>query len=259
MFQKNNKKTQYTEEEISANKLVYIPESRKKINNDLSKYQYFLNIIEPDYSVKLQFDQQSKNDTRFQTRVDLLLEREQEMRQGTFNPLLYKHHVDNNDPQNLVTKIYTPSQSTLDNQQSIISNYPKTPANPHNRPMDYMNINTPLRIQKDNNMFMQTPSYTTNFNNVFTENKQTKNLKTAAITYNNRLFTVNEKTIILNYNLAQENLDPLYVLNKEAYTIGSLLKKYLHLYTMYSKNSPLYNKINRAIKNHQFIIKKTQV
>ena len=105
MFQKNNKKNNYNEEEISANKLVYIPESRKKINTDLSKYQYFVNIIEPDYSVNLQFDQQSKDDKRFQTRVDLLLEREQEMRQGTFNPLLYKHNTDNNDPQNLVTQI----------------------------------------------------------------------------------------------------------------------------------------------------------
>ena len=259
MFQKNNKKNNYNEEEISANKLVYIPESRKKINTDLSKYQYFVNIIEPDYSVNLQFDQQSKDDKRFQTRVDLLLEREQEMRQGTFNPLLYKHNTDNNDPQNLVTQIYTPSQSTLDNQRSIISNYPKTPAGQYNKPVDYMNINNSFRIQKDNKMSISQPSYTTNFNNVFTENARPKNLKTPAIKYNNKLFTTNEKTIILNYNFDQENLDPLYLLNKEAYTIGSLLKKYLHLYTMYSKNSPLYNRINRAIKNQQFIIKKTQV
>ena len=75
MFQKTNN-TPNTPRDTYQNDLIYIPESRAKINTDISEHQYFHNHIEPNYNITSQFDIQSKNDKRFQTRVDLLLERE---------------------------------------------------------------------------------------------------------------------------------------------------------------------------------------
>ena len=255
MFQKTDKNP-YNLDDINENKLIYIPESRQKINNDLSKYQYFINFIQPDYNVKTRFDIQSKDDKRFQTRVDLLLEREQEMRQGSFNPMMYKQHIENNNPQNLITKIYTPSEDRRNKQPGYTTKYPTTPANPLNRPINYMNINNHTNIYKDNNMGVDKQLYMTNLSNIYNTN-DTAPGKTMAINYNNKLFTNNEKEVIHNYNLKQENIDPLYLLNKESYTIGSLNTKYKSLYHIYSKASPLYPKINKAIKQLDFIIKNT--
>ena len=151
MFQKNAK-TPNNVRDAYDNSLIYIPEGKQKINNDISEHQYFHNFIEPNYNISSQFDIRSRDDKRFQTKVDLLLERETNMRQGTFNPLQYKQHIENNIPQNKINY----SQRSSDQPVKM---YPHTPANQNNRPKQYMNLNNPNNMRQENRMtFPSTPS-----------------------------------------------------------------------------------------------------
>ncbi len=251
MFQK----TGYTInklDEIADNDIIYMPEGKQKINNDILSRQYFKHFIEPNYNISSQFSIRSRDDKRFQTRVDLLLEREHEMRKGTFNPLLYKKHIENNVPQNQITHIYTPSEESFSRDNTYTTQYPKTPANPKNRALNYMNLNNQRDIEK-NNRLTNPPEYT---NNTY-YNHDTTNKFTPIIKYNNTLFSKKEKTIIHHYKLKQTDFDPLKLLDKNNYTLGSLLNKYKSFKSLYSNQSPIYSNILRAIQQLLFIIKQS--
>lgn len=254
MFQKTGN-TPNKLDEILDNNVIYIPEGKQKINDDILGRQYFMNFIEPDYNISSQFSIRSRDDKRFQTRVDLLLEREHEMRKGTFNPLLYKQHIENNVPQNQVTHIYTPSDKDFNKEDRYTTRYPQTPANPQNRALDYMNLNNQDDIEKANRL-TNPPEYNTNSNNIY-HNHDTSNSFTPVIKYNNTLFSKKEKTIIRHYKLKQTDFDPLLLLNKNNYTLGSLLNKYKSFKTLYSPQSPIYSSIVRAIQQLLFIIKQS--
>ena len=248
MFQNPHK---INDKEIKKNELIYIPESKRKINNDISKHQYFVNFIEPNYDVQNQFSIRSRDDKRFQTRVDLLLERESEMRQGTFNPLLYKHVIDNNNPQNSIEKKHTTSIEDL-NKHS----YSEKPSKFINtKSLNYTNVINPEIVRRDNIMNLGTPIYKTNMNNIYTRDIKTQQ-QTPVITYKNSLFTLQEKITICNYHILQENIDPLFLLNKKTFTMGSLNTEYKTLYNMYSPQNPIKNKILKALKQIEFIIKR---
>jgi len=239
-------------DEIADNNIIYIPEGKQKINSDILGRQYFKHFIEPNYNISSQFSIRSRDDKRFQTRVDLLLEREHEMRKGTFNPLLYKKNIENNVPQNQITHIYTPSEEDFNDNNRYTTQYPKTPANPQNRALDYMNLNNQRDIEK-NNRLTNPPQY----NNDIYYNHNTSNSFTPAINYNNTLFSKKEKTIINHYKLKQTDFDPLKLLNKNNYTLGSLLTKYKSFKTLYSQQSPIYSSIIKATQQLLFIIKQS--
>uniref|UniRef100_A0A6C0B5J2 Uncharacterized protein n=1 Tax=viral metagenome TaxID=1070528 RepID=A0A6C0B5J2_9ZZZZ len=249
MFQKNAK-TPNKPRDAYTNKLIYIPESKQKINSDISEHQYFHNFIEPNYSISSQFDIRSRDDKRFQTRVDLLLERETNMRQGTFNPLHYKQHIKNNNPQNQLQD--RPSLEDFTNQQNHNISYPQTPADRNNKPKQYMNVNNPSYMVQDNRMTFPAV-HTTNLNNIYYKNNKESTL-TPIIKYNNTLFTNKEKNIICTYKLLQNDIDPLSLLNNEAYTIGSLFNKYKSLSTIYSPQNPLHSNIAKTLQHLILII-----
>lgn len=252
MFQKTGNNPNKPKD-VYENELIYIPESKQKINTDLSQHQYFHNFIEPDYNISSQFAIRSRDDKRFQTRVDLLLERETEMRQGTFNPLIYKQHIENNTPQN---NIQTPSKETFNNPPRYVTNYPKTPANQNNKPLNYLNLNNSDNIRRDNRM-SSPPIYNTNLKNIYYQNNHTSNT-TPVVKYNNSLFTNAEKNVICDFNLSQNDIDPLGLLSKEKYTVGSLFNKYKSLSNIYSTQNPLHNKIKKSLVQLLLIIQKSK-
>jgi len=247
MFQKNAKNPNNPRDAYD-NKLIYIPEGRQKINSDISEHQYFHNFIKPDYNISSQFDIRSRDDKRFQTRVDLLLERETNMRQGTFNTLQYKQHIENNIPADQV------SSRDLRNQPNSIITYPQTPAERNNKPKQYMNLNNPTNMRQENRMSFPTVN-TTNLNNIYSKNNHGSNI-TPIINYNNSLFTNKEKNIICTYKLLQNDIDPLSLLSKDAYTIGSLFNKYKSLSSIYSPQNPLHSKISKTLQHLLLIINK---
>ena len=248
MFQKNGK-TPNKPRDAYDNDIIYIPESKHKINSDISEHQYFHHFIEPNYNISSQFAIRSRDDKRFQTRVDLLLERETNMRQGTFNPLQYSQHIENNTPHNQV-------DPPLDShkQPNSITAYPQTPAEQNNKPKQYMNLNNPNNMRQENRMSFPSVN-TTNLNNIYYKNNSGKNI-TPIIKYNNSLFTNKEKNIICTYKLLQSDIDPLNLLNKDAYTVGSLFNKYKSLSSIYSPQNPLYSKIIKTLQHLLLIINK---
>ena len=103
---------------------------------------------------------------------------------------------------------------------------------------------------------MGQPIYMTNLDNIYTQPVKTKTpQKSSVIQYKNSLFSLNEKITIYNYHIKQENIDPLLLLNKKAYTMGSLNNEYKTLHPLYSVSNPLKNKISKALKQIEFIIK----
>mgnify|MGYP006081999485 FL=1 len=250
MLQNPRKKNPHQIDDISIknSELIYIPESKSKINKDIAKHQYFSNFIQPDYNVQNQFAIRSREDGRFQTRVDLLLERETEMRQGTFNPLLYKHVGENNEPQNSVNYIQTPSIEEFDKIKYSSPKFITT------KPENYTSIISPGIVQRDNIMNLGQSVYKTNLDNIYTQPVKTPQ-KSNVIQYKNSLFSLNEKITIYNYHIKQDNIDPLLLLNKKAYTMGSLNNEYKTLHPLYSVSNPLKNKILKALKQIEFIIK----
>ena len=253
--------------DFNENELLYIVGGQEKINSDISRHQYFANFIEPDYNISSQFAIRSRDDERFQTDVGVLMERETEMRQGTFNPNLYQHHLENNDPQNSITPQSQPQSYQQSHQQphqqpqsqpkhrSSKTKYPKTPANPHNRSLYYMNLNNSNHIQNDNRL-NSTPIYETNNRNIYHSNVTAPG-RTSIIKYNNTLFTLQEKQCILQNNLSQKDIDPVGLLTTQAYTIGSLLNKYKSFNSLYSKDSPIYSHIVKAYQQLHFIVTHT--
>ena len=253
MFQKTDN-TPNKPRDAYDNQLIYIPESKQKINSDISDRQYFHNFIEPNYNISSQFAIRSRDDERFQTRVDVLLERETNMRQGTFNPLQYKQHIEDNTPQNRV--IQTLQREDFNNPKRYETTYPKTPAERNNKPKQYMNLNNPNNIREENRMNFPT-ALTTNSGNIYYKNN-TKNNTTPVIKYNNSLFTNKEKNVIYEYKLLQDDIDPLSLLSKDAYTIGSLFNKYKSLNGLYSAQNPMRSKILKTLQ-HLLLITKYSV
>ena len=268
MFQKTGK-IPHNLNSFNENELIYITDGQEKINSDINQHQYFENFMEPNYNISSQFAIRSRDDKRFQTDVGVLMERETEMRQGTFNPNLYKHHLENNYPQNSIksqspprphtqsqpqtqpqTQSQTQTQPHTQHRSSKIT-YPKTPANPHNRSLYYMNLNNSSHIQTDNRL-NSAPIYETNNMNIYHSNNTAPG-KTRIIKYNNTLFTIQEKQCILQNNLSQKDIDPVGLLTTHAYTVGSLLNRYKSFNSLYSKNSPIYPHIVKAYQQLHFI------
>lgn len=230
MFQKSDKYPSH-ENEV----LLYVSEGKDKLNEDLRNRQYFMNFIPPNFNVTKEFSKDSSTDSRFQNKIEDLWEKEKELRQGTFNPLMYKHHIENNDPQNSLDYL-NPGREAYDPTTEM-----KTYSSQNNRP--------------------DTSPYLINSNLLYTPVKsireeQHKNNFTPRITYNNNLFTFREKQIISDNQFTQKNIDPLKLLNKTPYTIGALRNKYQQLYGLYPPQNPIKKEIAKAIQILLFIIQK---
>jgi len=230
MFQKSDKFPN-----IDNEVKLYVSEGKDKLNKDLRDRQYFMNFIPPDFNVMKEFSVDSHTDSRFQNSIEDLWEKEKELRQGTFNPLMYRHHIENDDPQNSLDYL-----------------------NPGREPYDPSKEMKQYSSQLDN---PDTSPYLINSNILYTPAKsvreeQHKNNFTPIITYNNSLFTFEEKQTISKNQLNQQHIDPMNLLNKQPYTIGSLLIKYKELYGLYPPQNPIKKNIAKAIQTLLFIIQK---
>ena len=246
--------------------LLYVPEGRKKINKDLVKRQYFHNFIAPNPAAMKEFDKNSLDDTRFQDKIDVLLEKEIQTRQNTFNPMEYlkKNKLPPADNEMAHSTSNMPNYNTLNIPPPIIT--PDKPAplsksTMKDKPMDYAPIQSRAMMQ---NMNMMPASNTLDYTHLGVQKismsgglNSRKQFKTPIVTYNNKFFTEDEKHQLCINHFSQEDFDPFMMLSKEAFTIRSLHQEYLNLLKLYQPGHHLRNRITKAIQYINQVISKT--
>ena len=246
--------------------LLYVPEGRKKINKDLVNRQYFHNFIAPNPAAMKEFDKNSLDDTRFQDKIDILLEKEIETRQNTFNPMEYlkKNKLPPVDNEIAQSSSNMPNYNTLNIPPPIIT--PDKPASLRkstmkDKPMDYAPIQSRAMMQ---NMNMMPASNTLDYTHLGVQKismsdglNSRKQFKTPIVTYNNKFFSSDEKHQICINHFSQEDFDPFMMLSKEAFTIRSLHQEYLNLLKLYQPGHHLRNRITKAIQYINQVITKT--
>jgi len=246
--------------------LLYVPEGRKKLNKDLVKRQYFHNFIAPDPDAMKKFDKNSLDDERFQDKIDVLLEKEIQTRQNTFNPMEYlkknKLPPINNEMAQSTSNM--PSYNTLNIPPPIIT--PDKPAplsksTMKDKPMDYAPIQSRSMMQ---NMNMMPASNTLDYTHIGVQKismigglNSRKQYKTPIITYNNKFFTEDEKHQICINHFSQDDFDPFMMLSKESLTIRSLNQQYLNLLKLYQPGHYLRERISKALQYIDQVITKT--
>tara|TARA_B110000211_G_C14092313_1_gene559861 strand:- start:5214 stop:5924 length:711 start_codon:yes stop_codon:yes gene_type:complete len=228
--------------------VMYIPHSKEKINNDLAAHQYFYNMIEPNYNVLANFSLSSKTDERFKTRVDSLLEREIEMRQGTFCGLEYNHKQ--------LPSIDTGSRTIINNTLPLEYKTVSKPTS-YTPELEYVSILSPGILSRQNAM----PIFK---NSIDSKNIGLQSFKnplgnftneiSSKITYKNKLFSTREKNIICIRKMKQHDIDPLRLLDKKAIPLANLLVQYQNLYGLYHNSNPLKKNIGRARENIIYIL-----
>ena len=246
--------------------LLYVPEGRKKLNKDLVKRQYFHNFIAPDPDAMKKFDKNSLDDERFQDKIDVLLEKEIQTRQNTFNPMEYlkknKLPPINNEMAESTSNM--PSYNTLNIPPPIIT--PDKPAplsksTMKDKPMDYAPIQSRSMMQ---NMNMMPASNTLDYTHIGVQKismigglNSRKQYKTPIITYNNKFFTEDEKHQICINHFSQDDFDPFMMLSKESFTIRSLQQQYINLLNLYQPGHYLRERISKALQYIDQVITKT--
>ena len=246
--------------------LLYVPEGRQKLNKDLVKRQYFHNFIAPNPNAMKEFDKNSLDDERFQDKIDVLLEKEIQTRQNTFNPMEYlkknKLPPINNEMAQSTSNM--PSYNTLNIPPPIIT--PDKPAplsksTMKDKPMDYAPIQSRSMMQ---NMNMMPASNTLDYTHLGVQKismidglNSRKQYKTPIITYNNKFFTEDEKHQICINHFSQDDFDPFMMLSKESLTIRSLQQQYLNLLNLYQPGHYLRERISKALQYIDQVINKT--
>lgn len=237
--------------------LLYVPEGRKKLNKDLVKRQYFHNFIAPNPEAMKEFDKNSLDDDRFQDKIDVLLEKEIQTRQNTFNPMEYlkKNKLPPLDNEMAQSTHNMPSYNTINIPQPILIPDKPAPLNKStmkDRPMDYAPIHSRAMIQNMNTMpISNTLDYTQlgvqkiSMINGLNSRRQ---FKTPVVKYNNKFLTDAEKHQICINHFSQEDFDPFRMLSKEAFTIRSLQQQYLNLLNLYQPGHHLRERISKALQ-----------
>lgn len=246
--------------------LLYVPEGRKKINKDLVKRQYFHNFISPNPEAMKEFDKNSLDDTRFQGKIDELLDKEIQTRQNTFNPMEYlkKNKLPPANNEMSYNTSNMPSYNTLNIPPPIIT--PEKPAplsksTMNDKPMDYAPIQSRAMMQ---NMNMMPASNTLDYTQLGVQKismsnglNSRKQFKTPIIQYNNKLFSSDEKYQICINHFSQEDFDPFMMLSKESFTIRSLQQQYMNLLKLYRPGHHLRDRIVKALQYISLVITKT--
>lgn len=261
-----NEINQKNKTEHFSSELLYIPEGRKKINKDLVKRQYFHNYIAPDPDAMKKFEKNSLDDTRFQEKIDVLLEKEMETRRNTFNPMEYikKNKLPSADNELSLIDNNMPSYNTLNTLPPILT--PDKPAplmksNKNDKPMIYANLQNSNTI---NNMNLMNTDNTLDYTHLGVQKisvsnglNSRKQFKTPIVKYNNKLFNNEEKYQICINHFTQEDIDPFLMLSKESLTIRSLKQQYLNLQNLYQPGHHLRGRISKALQHINEIINKT--
>lgn len=246
--------------------LLYVPQGRKKINKDLVKRQYFHNFIAPNPEAMKEFDKNSGDDVRFQDKIDILLDKEIQTRQNTFNPMEYlkKNKLPPIDNEMAHSTSSMPNYTTLNIPPPILT--PNKPApisksTMKDKPLRYAPIQSSSMMS---NMNMMPATNTLDYTHLGVQKismsdglNSRKQFKTPIVTYNNKFFTQAEKHEICINHFSQEDFDPFLMLSKDTYTIRSLQQRYRNLLKLYQPGHHLRGGISKALEYINQVINNT--